>query len=141
MDPIGHCNLPPLGPVLVEGEKEYEVEKVLNSCFCYGQLEFFVAWKGYGVEENSWVPECNLHVKDLVLDFYCCSPEAPHCICRFEIDFARSLMPRRGGDVRGQPFQSLNQCTSQKSHFKVLLQISAMKARFPCSLENKGPCR
>jgi hypothetical protein len=41
----------------VEGVEEYEVEKVLDSCW-YGdgrKLQYLIAWKGYPDSDNQWV--------------------------------------------------------------------------------------
>ncbi len=56
---------PPLPPDLIDGEEHYEVEKVLNSrqCRVWGRqgepprttTDYFIKWKGYGPESNSWV--------------------------------------------------------------------------------------
>ena len=56
-DPITECQerhpLPP-PPVICDGVKEYEVEKILNSWIFRGKVEYLVHWKGYGVEEDEW---------------------------------------------------------------------------------------
>ena len=44
--------LPP--PVEVAGEKEYEVEKILDRQERRGKTKYLVKWKGYMVEENTW---------------------------------------------------------------------------------------
>jgi len=44
----------PLPPVKVAGEKEYEVEKILNRQERRGKMKYLVKWKGYTVEENMW---------------------------------------------------------------------------------------
>ena len=50
-----------------KGGGEYEVEKVLNSRINKaGKWEFFVMWKGYGPEENTWEPESNLNCTKLI---------------------------------------------------------------------------
>jgi hypothetical protein len=47
-DPIpGRQARPPPPPVLVKGNEEFEVEKVLNSCICWCSLEYLIKWKGY----------------------------------------------------------------------------------------------
>lgn len=56
---------PPPPPDLISGKEHYEIEKVLNSRLHKtkgrkGQLyqtktDYFVKWKGYGPEYNSWV--------------------------------------------------------------------------------------
>ncbi len=44
--------LPP--PVKVDGEKEYEVEEILNRQERRGITKYLVKWKGYTVKENTW---------------------------------------------------------------------------------------
>jgi len=50
--------LPP--PVKIQGEMEYEVEKILSKRKRYGKVEYFVWWKGYMAEEDTWKKESNL---------------------------------------------------------------------------------
>jgi hypothetical protein len=46
---------------------EYEVEKVLDAKINrQGKWEFFVMWKGYGPESNTWEPESNLNCSRLI---------------------------------------------------------------------------
>ena len=44
--------LPPL--VETEGEKEYEVEKILNKQDVRVKLKYLVRWKGYTLEKDIW---------------------------------------------------------------------------------------
>jgi len=57
-------------PVVIDGEQEYEVEAILDVRKRYGKTQYLVSWKGYGPEENLWLPEDNLsNSPDLVADF------------------------------------------------------------------------
>jgi hypothetical protein len=67
--------LPP--PVLVEGNEEFEVEKILNSHICWCHLEYLIKWKGYDSRHNSWAAHYNVHALDVITDFYCLNPGAP----------------------------------------------------------------
>jgi len=49
-----------LAPVVVEGKKEYEVEKILNKRKIQGKDKFLVCWKGYMVEVDTWEDRGNL---------------------------------------------------------------------------------
>ena len=40
-------------PVIVEGEEEYEVEKILNKRKIRGKDKFLVCWKGYTAEADT----------------------------------------------------------------------------------------
>ena len=66
---IGRQANPPPDPV-IEGEPEYEVEKILDSQMFHQKLQFLVTWKVYGIEENSWINEEDLHAPKLVAEFY-----------------------------------------------------------------------
>ncbi len=70
---------PPPPPDLIDGDKHYEVEKVLNSrqrkvWGRQGELSrsvtnYFVKWKGYGPESNSWVQEDDMDADELIEEF------------------------------------------------------------------------
>lgn len=50
-----------------KSKSEYEVEKVLNARINkQGKWEFFVMWKDYGPENNTWEPENNLNCTRLI---------------------------------------------------------------------------
>jgi hypothetical protein len=62
----------------VEGEAEYEVEKVLNSRLTRGKLEYLVKWRGFNSGHNSWEPAENLdHARQRVNEFHKRNPQAP----------------------------------------------------------------
>jgi len=85
-DPIRQqVHLPP-APTVIGGEQHYEVESILDSRLRAGKLEFFVNWKGYGYEENSWVSKRDINALRLISQFYHDHPGAP---CRIRaIHFA-----------------------------------------------------
>ncbi|CAJ0945531.1 unnamed protein product, partial [Ranitomeya imitator] len=63
--------------VLVEGELEYVVEKILDSRISRRKLQYLVKWKGYGQEDNSWVFASDVHAADLVRAFHLARPDRP----------------------------------------------------------------
>ena len=70
---------------MINGESEYEVEEILDSRIYYRRLQFLVAWKGYGREENSWVNANDVHAVDLIKEFYRSHPNAPRQILTREV--------------------------------------------------------
>ena len=47
---------PPPLPINLDGEEEYEVKEILDSKRVRGQLQYLVAWEGYGPKGNTWQP-------------------------------------------------------------------------------------
>jgi len=65
----GQKKTPPK-PVIIKGEEEFEVEKILNKRMVRGKDKFLVWWKGYTVEEDTWENRENLgNAKKLVEEF------------------------------------------------------------------------
>ncbi len=63
---------PPPPPLEVDGELEYEVEKILMSREGpHGKRWFLLKWKGYPEEHNTWEPEKNLtHCKQILKNWW-----------------------------------------------------------------------
>jgi hypothetical protein len=55
-------------PVVVQGEKEWEVEEILDCRRRGKKMEYFVSWKGFGPADNSWEPRGNLDNAKLAID-------------------------------------------------------------------------
>ena len=68
---------PPPPPDIVDGEENYEVERILDSHFTQDQLHFLVKWKGYSYEENSCISEEDLTAPARLQEFYATHPGAP----------------------------------------------------------------
>ena len=66
-------------PEIIEGEPEWEVEKIINSQLHgrHKKLQFLVRWKGFPPSEDSWVLESDLSAPDLIEDFYATHSHAP----------------------------------------------------------------
>jgi len=56
--------------VIIEGEEEFKVEKILNKRIVRGREKFLVRWKEYTAEEDTWESRENLeNAKELVEEF------------------------------------------------------------------------
>jgi hypothetical protein len=61
-------------PDLIGGEREYEVERIINHR-CIGQgkrLQYLIKWKGYPESNNTWEPTSHLHVPQLLKEYQKC---------------------------------------------------------------------
>ena len=57
-------------PVVIKGEEEWEVEKILNRRRIRGKDKFLVRWKGFTVEGDTWESRENLqNAGDLLREF------------------------------------------------------------------------
>jgi hypothetical protein len=58
---------PPPDAVLINGQEEFEIEKILTERLYYRRKQYLVQWKGY--EEPTWEPEENLENTMALDDF------------------------------------------------------------------------
>ena len=60
-----------LPPDLVDGEEEFEVEKIIDmKQMGRGRKTYYlVKWKGYPTSDNSWEPRENIHADELIKEF------------------------------------------------------------------------
>ena len=79
-DQIQECHSQPKPtPEVVEGQEEFEIEKVLDSRFRYGQLWYLIKFVSFPNSENKWIPNNELkHAPNAVQDFHHLHPSAPH---------------------------------------------------------------
>jgi len=109
-DPIpGRKPQAPPPPIVVDGEPEWEVEEVLDSCWHRRRFQFLIKWKGFSREHNSWEMASDVKAPDLVAEYYRKYPAAPRRIHRTDFDTlfkSRTITSRRsnlggGVNVRG----------------------------------------
>ena len=114
-DPIpGRRITPPADPIIEEGEEEWEVEEVLDSRLRYRKLQYFIKWKGFGIDANSWENAADVFAPELIANFHRTHPGAPRQIRQVDFglipfrELPQTVTPSRrnlegGVDVRGHP--------------------------------------
>jgi hypothetical protein len=56
--------------IIVDGQEEFEISKILKHRVARGRLEYLCAWKGYGNFENSWLPVSELgNAQELITEY------------------------------------------------------------------------
>jgi hypothetical protein len=56
---------------MVDGDLEYEVDKILAHNDIKGKRWFLVKWSGYSEEHNTWEPEKNMtHCKEILAEYW-----------------------------------------------------------------------
>jgi len=59
-----------LAPVIIKGEEEWEVERILNKRQVRGKDKYLVCWKGFTAESNTWEERENLeNTKEAIEEF------------------------------------------------------------------------
>jgi len=77
------CSEPPPAPVIIDGEPEYKISKIVNSkidCQRACKLLYKVIWLEYEDTDNDskWLPATELeHAKELLSDFHLQYPSKP----------------------------------------------------------------
>src|SRR5579863_6416939 len=57
---------------LVDGQPEWEVEKILQEWMQRGKKQYLIRWKGYSEVHDSWEPEAYLNAPELLQAFHQC---------------------------------------------------------------------
>ena len=71
----GNKNQEP-APDLVDSQPGWEVEQILWVRQYRCQIQYLVRWKGFSKAHDSWEPATNIHVEELVQEFYKRHPKA-----------------------------------------------------------------
>jgi len=82
------CNFEQPLPDLIDGEEEYEVERILDlRRFGRGrQVQYLIHWKGYPTSDDQWIPWSDLNAPDLIVEFQKENPDAVTHIRAAQVD-------------------------------------------------------
>jgi len=56
-------------PDLIDGEEEWEIEKILGHRTYQKKKQYLIQWKGYAPAHDSWTDESGLHAPELLADY------------------------------------------------------------------------
>lgn len=97
----------PTPPIEVEGQIEYEVEQILDSCMNRGKLEYLVKWDGYTEEENTWEPISHLkNSQEAIEAFHAKYPAAPRRLNGISLELFHTMF---------KPYHNLTETKSNLS--------------------------
>jgi hypothetical protein len=48
----------------------YEIQYIIKHKELYDKYEYFVKWRNYGKEHNSWIKECDFNEKDILDEYW-----------------------------------------------------------------------
>ena len=82
----GQCLRPPPLLEIINGEKEFIVEEILDSRVINWKLHYLVKWEGYKIKHNSWEPVDDIHAPERIMDFHQRHPGAPRHIQLADFD-------------------------------------------------------
>ena len=91
-------------PIVIDGEVEWKVEKILDSHWHWRRFQYLIKWKGYGCEHNSWESTSEVSIPELIVEFHRKHPRAPRYVRRAEFDnifHSKSIALRRSNLERG----------------------------------------
>jgi hypothetical protein len=97
-------------PIIIEGEEEWEVEKVIKTRKKGREIEFKIKWKGFGEEENTWEPLKNLGNSLETIGFF--FKKHPKARGKEEFETFRRTLAKEGGSVRNE--EGLNNVSVKK---------------------------
>jgi len=66
--------------IVIDGEVEWEVEEILDSHWHWRRFQYFIKWKGYSREHNSWESASEVSAPELTVEFHRKYPGAPRHI-------------------------------------------------------------
>jgi len=67
-------------PIVIDGEAEWKVEEILDSCWHRRRFQYLIKWKEYGHEHNSWESTSEVSAPELTAEFHCKYLGAPRYI-------------------------------------------------------------
>ena len=88
----------PADPIEIDGELEYEVERILDSRLHYGRLQYRVSWVGYPPDSEWYEAENFGNSADAIREFHAAYPRKPGRRTSFVRRFA-GAQPGEGGGV------------------------------------------
>jgi len=91
-------------PIVIDGEAEWEVAEILDSCWYWRRFQYLIKWKGYSHEHNSWESTSKVSAPELTAEFHRKHPGALRHIQHMEFDniFHSKSIALRHSNLEGE---------------------------------------
>ena len=88
-------------PIIVDNNKKYKVEEILDSRHHYGKLQYLIKWLGYSASDNQWVFAGNVgQSQEFVNFFHKIYPDKPSGLVKKRRERVRDSSPDRSRSDR-----------------------------------------
>ncbi len=121
-------------PDLIEGEEEFEVERIVSHR-TFGRskhLQYLIKWKGYPESDNSWEPADQVHAPDLIKSYHSAAKDQSAIQSAVKEQSATSMTPYQSAGKN----QSAMRTRELKGAQPTLQKHIKCPTIFPTSLSN-----
>src|SRR5579863_9725584 len=125
---------PPLD--LVDGQPEWEVEKILQEWTRCGKKQYLIRWKGYSEAHDSWEPEAYLNTPELLQAFH---RRHKKVICALKVVPIDCAQGAKAKDKTGNPIKDQKGNPRTAEHRPMCIRSLRMQESEGMTSESSSP--